>query len=149
MTTIIFGILFLLGVGLIIARPLEKATGISMYWEIGAGALLVVMFAIHLSSTYVQPAMMEEEIAKRPCGEDSPQGLCYNLTKSLCETAWASAEARCKAEVSGILKNRPSALVGPIMNRCRAQKMDLELRYNRANTDTGYCKSYFEFIERR
>lgn len=149
MVTFFFGVLFFIGVGLIVFRPLAKATGVPIYWEIGAGALLVVFFAVHLSSTYVQPAMMEEELAKRPCGEGSPQGLCYNLNQALCETAWASAESRCKVEVSAILKDRPSALVGPVMNRCRAQKMDTELRYNRANTDSAYCKSYFEFIERK
>jgi hypothetical protein len=147
--TLVFGILFIFGVALIAYRPLARATAISIYWEIGLGALCVVAFAIHLSVAFVQPAMMEEEISKRPCGEDSPQGLCYSLQPSLCESAWHGAEESCRLEVKEILKTRPSALVGPVLNRCRARRMDQALRYNRANTDTAYCKAYFEFIERK
>lgn len=147
--TFVFGILFVFGVGLIVYRPMARVTGVSIYWEIGLGALLVVLFAVHLSATYVQPAMIEEELAKRPCGDDSPQGLCYSLQPSLCEMAWRGAEEHCGGEIHEILKDRPSALAGPMMNRCRAKKMDRVLRYNRANTDTAYCKAYFEFIEKK
>jgi len=147
--TLVFGILFLAGVALIVYRPLARATAISIYWEIGLGALCVVAFAIHLSITFVQPAMIEEELAKSPCGESSPQRLCYSLQPSLCQSAWRGAEESCRLEVKAILKERPSALVGPVLNRCRARRMDQALRYNRANTDTAYCKAYFQFIEKR
>lgn len=147
--TLLFALFFLAGVGLILYRPLARATAIPIYWEIGVGALLVVSFAVHLSATYVQPAMMEEELAKRPCGFSSPQGRCYHLQTAVCETAWKGAEEQCRAEIRGLLKERPSALVGPILNRCRAQKMDQVLHYNRANTETDYCKAYFDFIDRR
>lgn len=145
--TIIYGVLFLVGLWFIAFRPLAKAFRIEPYWEIGAGALLIVAFAIHLTSIFVMEPAMEEELAKRPCGSSSPQGRCYTLEKTLCETAWQGAEAQCKNELAGIIKERPSALIGPALNRCRARKMDQVLKFNRTNTDTAYCKAYFEVIE--
>jgi hypothetical protein len=47
------------------------------------------------------------------------------------------------------VKDRPSALIGPAMNRCKAKKMDRFLRYNRAQSDSPFCKAYFDFIEAR
>lgn len=143
----LYAILFVVGLGLIIFRPLARALRISPYWEIGAGVFLAILFAIQLISVFVVVPAMEQEVAKKPCGEDSPQGQCYHLQKSLCDTAWQRAESQCKAELAGILKERPSALIGPQLNRCRARKMDQVLKYNRANTDTAYCKAYFEYIE--
>lgn len=138
-----------MGLGVLAYRPLARWTGISVYWEIGTGALGVVVFAIHLSTAYIQSAMLEEELAKQPCGAESPQGRCYSLLPSLCETAWRGAEESCKSETRSILKERPTALIGPIINRCRAKKMDRVLRYNRVNTDIAYCRAYFDFIDQR
>ncbi|MGZ3745204.1 MAG: hypothetical protein ACXWRE_12810 [Pseudobdellovibrionaceae bacterium] len=146
---LIYGILFILGLGLIIFHPIEKATGISPNWEIGFGSLLVVFFAIFVTSSFILEPMLEEDLGKKPCGMNSPQGQCYKLESSLCETAWGDAEKQCKTEMDIVLKSRPSALIGPALNRCRAQRMDQALRYNRVNTQTAYCKAYFEYIDRK
>src|SRR5437868_10835886 len=126
----IYGLLFVLGLGLIIFRPLEKATGVSPYWEIGLGSLFVVFFAIFLTSSFVMEPMLEEDLAKKPCGSSSPQRNCYSLEQALCETAWQGAESQCKVEMSQSLKDRPSPPIGPTLNRCRAKRMDQALRYN-------------------
>ena len=144
---ILYGILFVLGAGFIAYRPLAKHLGIQPYWEVGAGALLIIMFCIQLTSIFVMKPAMEEELAKKPCGPESPQGRCYSLEKSLCETAWHGAEAQCRNELAGFMKQHPSGLIGPALNRCRARKMDQVLRYNRTNTDSEYCKAYFEVVE--
>lgn len=145
--TIIYGLLFVTGLWLIFRRPLAKATGLPPYWEVGIGALLVIAFTIHLTGVLVMEPAMEAELAKRPCGADSPQGHCYSLEQSICESAWHRAEVQCKEELAGVLKDRPSALIGPALNRCRARRMDQVLKYNRAHTDTPYCKAYFAIIE--
>ncbi len=146
---IIYGLLFILGLGLISFRPIEKTTGISPYWEIGFGSLLVVFFAITVTSNFVMEPMNEEELAKKPCGASSPQGSCYSIEYSLCEIAWQRAESHCKSEMAQVMRDRPSALIGPTLSRCRAKQMDQALRYNRTNTDSAYCKSYFEHIDKR
>jgi hypothetical protein len=145
----IYGLLFILGLGIIIFRPLEKSTGISPYWEIGFGSLLVVFFAIAVTSSFVMEPRLEEALAKKPCGASSPQGNCYSLERGLCEAAWQGAESQCKAEMALILKERPSAIIGPAQNRCRAKYMDQALRYNRIKTDSAFCKAYFELIDRK
>ncbi|HEY8272706.1 MAG TPA: hypothetical protein VIG33_17560 [Pseudobdellovibrionaceae bacterium] len=147
--TLIYGFLFVLGFCLIIFRPIERSIGVSPYWEIGFGSLLVIFFAIFITSSFILEPMFEEDLAKKPCGGSSPQGNCYSLEHSLCETAWQGAESQCKAEMDLILKARPSALIGPTMNRCRAKRMDQALRFNRINTHTSYCKAYFEYIDRK
>ena len=147
--TVIYGILFVLGLGLIFLRPISKAFGIQPYWEVGAGALFFILFVIHLTSIFVMEPAMEEELAKRPCGPESPQGRCYSLEKSLCESAWQGAESQCKSDLAQFIKERPSGLIGPALNRCRARRMDQVLKFNRANADTPYCRAYFEIIEER
>ncbi len=141
--------IFFVAAGLIAFRPLSRLTKISIYWEIAAGALLVIFFIFSLTNTYVTPTISEEDLAKKPCGTASPQGACYSLEKDLCEKAWANAEASCKAEVTQQMKDRPSAIIGPAVNRCKAKKVDQFLRFNRTNTESPFCKAYFEFIEAR
>lgn len=145
----VYGLLLVLGIGLIVFKPLSKAFKFSEYWEVGGGVLLILAFVFEMTSLFVLEPMIEHDLALKPCGEASPQGACYNLERALCDTAWATAEAECKEEATRILKQRPSALLGPLMNRCRAQKMDQALRYNRVGTQTPYCKAYFEYIERK
>lgn len=145
--TVLSVVLCVLGLVLIAFRPLERVLGIPPYWEIGAGALFIILFAFQMTSFFVMESAMEEELAKRPCGPESPQGRCYSLEKSLCETAWQGAEAQCKNELASYVKQNPSGLIGPAMNRCRARKMDQVLRYNRTNTETEYCKAYFGVVE--
>lgn len=142
-------LVLLLGAGLIVFKPLSQLTKVSIYWEIGFGALLIIIFLFSITKTYVTPQISDEDLAKKPCGSSSPQGACYSLEKDLCEKAWANAEASCKAEVTQLMKDRPSAIIGPAVNRCRAKKVDQFLRFNRTNTESPFCKSYFEFIEAR
>jgi hypothetical protein len=145
-----YGIVFMIAVGLIAFRPLSRQTGVAVYWEIGTGTLLILFILFSLTSTWVPtPGLNDDDLAKKPCGTESPQGACYSLEKGLCEQAWANADAGCKAEIASLVRERPSALVGPAMNRCKSKKMDQFLHYNRAKTATPFCKAYFEFIEAR
>jgi len=148
MTEIIFyAVILLAGIFLITYRPMARHLQLPIYWEVGSGALLVIFFMFLVTSTYVTPKITEEDLAKKPCGSESPQGACYSLEHSLCEKAWANAETTCKADLAYITKERPSALIGPALNHCRAKKMDQFLHYNRVNTDSSFCKAYFDFIE--
>lgn len=147
--TVFYIVLCVLGLGLAFYRPLSRLLGIQPYWEIGAGSLFTILFVIHLTSIFVMEPAMEEELAKRPCGPDSPQGRCYSLEKSLCESAWQGAESQCKSDLAQFIKERPSGLIGPALNRCRARRMDQVLKFNRTNTDSNYCRAYFEAIEER
>lgn len=147
--TVIYLVICVLGLWLAFARPLEKALRIPPYWEIGAGALFTILFVFHLTTIFIMEPAMEEELAKRPCGPDSPQGRCYSLEKSLCESAWQGAETQCKSDLAQYMKERPSGLIGPALNRCRARRMDQVLKFNRTNTDSAYCRAYFDVIEER
>jgi hypothetical protein len=148
MMEILFYILLLaVALGLIVYRPLARWTDISIAWEIGAGALLVILFLIHVTDTFITPTFSEDDLAKKPCGASSPQGACYSLEHELCEKAWDNSDSQCKTEVAAILKDRPSAITGPYLNRCKARKMDQALRYNRTNTASPFCQAYFSFIQ--
>ncbi|QLY25263.1 hypothetical protein [Bdellovibrio sp. KM01] len=147
MTDILYVVLLIAGALLIYFRPLAKTLRIPIYWEIGAGSLAIVAFAIHMMVTYVIQAEIEESLAKQPCGSSSPQGQCYNLDRSVCESAWNSVDQGCKDEAAPVLKERPGALIGPIVNRCKARRMDKVLRFNRIKADTALCRAYFEYID--
>lgn len=145
--TIIFSLIAIAGIFLIVKQPLARKAGISVYWEIGLGAVTIIAFLIFLMSTFVTPRMIEEDLAKQPCGSDTPQGRCYNLKRDLCEVLWEKAHEECQQEMADIFKSRPTGLVGPTLNRCKARHMDKGIRFNRANTDTAYCQTYFDYIE--
>jgi hypothetical protein len=100
-----------------------------------------------LSTVFITPQMIEEDLAKQPCGSNTPQGYCYHLKRELCEVLWDKAHNECQQEMAEALKSRPTGLVGPAINRCKARHMDKGIRYNRAQTETAYCKAYFEYIE--
>ena len=145
--TIAFSLIAVAGIFLIVKQPLARQTDISNYWEIGIGAIAIIAFLIYLMSAFVTPNMIEQELAKQPCGSDTPQGRCYNLKRDLCETLWEKATQECQLEMADIFKNRPTGLVGPTLNRCKARHMDKGIRFNRADTESTYCKTYFEYIE--
>lgn len=145
--TIAFSLIAIAGIFLIVKQPLARKAGISNYWEIGFGSITIISFLIYLMSTFVTPRMIEEDLAKQPCGSDTPQGRCYNLKRDLCETLWEKAHGECQQEMADIFKSRPTGLVGPTLNRCKARHMDKGIRFNRANTDSKYCQTYFHYIE--
>lgn len=136
------------GILLMIYRPLSKRAGILPYWEIGAGALSIIFFVIFIYSSYITPQRIEEDLAKAPCGSNTPQGICYSLERKVCETMWEKANAECRIEMSDVLASRPTGLIGPALNRCKAKKMDRVVHFNRANTNSAYCKAYFQYIEK-
>ncbi|UYL07236.1 hypothetical protein B9G69_009270 [Bdellovibrio sp. SKB1291214] len=147
MSDIFYVVLLILGALLIYFRPLARATNVSIYWEIAVGSLAIVAFSIHMLNTYVVQKEIEEGLSKQPCGSSSPQGVCYNLDRTVCESAWNSVDQGCKDEAAPVLKERPGALIGPIVNRCKARRMDKVLRYNRIKADTALCRAYFDYID--
>ncbi|WP_413558993.1 hypothetical protein [Bdellovibrio sp. HCB209] len=147
MADILYIVLFIIGVLIIYFRPVARLLGVSANWEIGAGSLCIVIFAIHIMNTYVVQREIEEGLSQQPCGTSSPQGICYNLDKEVCLSAWNGADRACREEAEPILKERPGALIGPIVNRCKARRMDKPLRYNRIKEDNPLCKAYFQYID--
>jgi hypothetical protein len=69
------------------------------------------------------------------------------LDRAVCESAWHSADQACRDEAAPVLKQRPGALIGPIVNRCKARRMDKVLRFNRIKADTTLCRAYFDYID--
>jgi hypothetical protein len=136
----------ILGLLLLIFRPLARAKKISSNWEIAFGALAIIGFFFFIATNYIVPTVIERDLAAQPCGSESPQGACYTLTRSLCEAAWQNADLACKAELSVVQKDRPTALIGPKLNRCKARRMDQTLHFNRINNDSVYCRAYFDYI---
>jgi hypothetical protein len=143
---VLFAILSIAGVALAVRRPLAKSYKISESWEIGVGAVAVILFCFYLTTQLVMPNLIEQDLAKQPCGVNSPQGACYDLTHSVCEVAWQNAEQTCKVEFSVVQQSRPTALIGPSLNRCKARKMDQTLHFNRKNESSTYCRAYFDYI---
>ncbi|HWU43269.1 MAG TPA: hypothetical protein VN132_07525 [Bdellovibrio sp.] len=148
MSDLIYAAFFILGALLIYYRPISRSLGIPIYWEVGLGTIAVGAFVLHMTVTYVIQKEVEAELARQPCGPSSPQGACYNLDRSVCESAWANVDRSCRIEAEPILKERPGALMGPTINRCKARKMDQVLRFNRIKSDTAFCRAYFDYIDK-
>ncbi|MNL32892.1 hypothetical protein D3C87_1547700 [compost metagenome] len=144
--TIVYLSILAAGILLMIYRPLSRRAGILPYWEIGAGVLAIIFFIIFVYSSYITPQRIEEDLAKAPCGSNTPQGICYSLDRKVCETMWEKAHLECRQEMADVLASRPTGLIGPALNRCKAKKMDKVVHFNRANTESAYCKAYFEYI---
>lgn len=143
------GLIIVLAIGLLFVgfRPLSRFFLTPRYWDISAGAGVLIILIIYLMTAIVTPGMIEEDLAKEPCGSQSPQGACYKLDPNLCRSLWDKSFSECKQELANNFNAHPTALIGPVINRCSARKMDKAVRYNRANSTTGYCQSYFRYIE--
>lgn len=133
----------------LLLRPVARLTQGPVFWDIGLGTATVIVFVIYFMSVSVSPAMIEEDLAKEPCGSKTPQGVCYNLGRSLCESLWEKAAGDCRQELADVVKARPTGLIGPALLRCGARKMDKGIRFNRANEQTPYCKAYFSYLEEK
>jgi hypothetical protein len=144
--TIVYILILIAGIFLMIYRPLAKRADISPYWEVGIGAATIILFIIFIYSSYITPQRIIEDLAKAPCGSDTPQGYCYSLERKVCETMWEKATEDCKVEMADWLNARPTGLIGPALNRCKAKKMDKVVHFNRLHTDTAYCRAYFEYL---
>jgi hypothetical protein len=66
---------------------------------------------------------MMTETQPTPCSPDGSVARCYNISEHLCTLIWEKSEAACKAYVDK-QKFPPGRLVGPIMLRCQALKVD-------------------------
>ena len=128
-------------------KPFSRLLEVSGLWDIGLGVLLLITVIFYLTSTYVTRQIIEDDLAKQPCGEQSPQGRCYSLNRELCESLWEKANEACQKEVEEVLKAHPTALIGPAANRCKARQMDKAIRFNRIKADSQYCRAYFKFID--
>ncbi len=139
--------ILILGIFLIVKRPLANKTGLSIYWEISLGAVAVLVFSLYIISSYITPPMIEQDLAKQTCGSDTPQGRCYSLERKACETLWEKVAEDCRQQMADLMKARPTGLTGPALNRCKARRLDKIIHFNRAQTDSHYCKEYFKYIE--
>lgn len=145
--TIIYCLILIACLLLMFFKPISKYTLSSRYIDYGIGTVVLIILFIVVIATYVSPAMIEEDLAKEPCGSATPQGVCYSIDHGLCQSLWQKARGDCQIEMSDIIKSRPTGLIGPGLNRCSARKMDKAIRYNRAKTESAYCKAYFKYIE--
>ncbi len=140
-------ILLATGCLVIATRPLSRFFKSPLYWDVGLGTGVLIVFIIYLMMAVINPIMTEEDLAKEPCGSQSPQGACYKLESSTCKAIWGKSVNECKQEFANEFKARPTALIGPAINRCAARKMDKSVHYNRVNSATNYCKSFFKYLE--
>ncbi|WP_413943004.1 hypothetical protein [Bdellovibrio sp. HCB-162] len=147
--TVISSVVLVVGLLFIIVRPIWRLTRSPLYWDMGIGTGAVIIFLIYIMTAVVTPKMIEEDLAKEPCGSRSPQGACYKLEPDLCKTIWDKAIGDCKQELADVIKARPTGLIWPALSRCSARKMDKSVRFNRVQSETDYCKAYFSYLEEK
>lgn len=146
---IVSAFILVLAALVLMKQPLSRRFGVSNLWDVGVGTVVIMTVIFYLISNFVAQQIIEDDLAKQPCGVNSPQGRCYTLNRELCESLWAKADQECKAELADFLKLHPTSLVGPAASRCIARQMDKAIRFNRINADTPYCRAYFKFIEKQ
>ena len=149
LSTVFFIILLALSVLIMIKRPLGRLLQLPAAWEVGIATLGVLAFVFHFSIAYVIPYMEFEEQVNAPCGQKTPQGQCYEVPRELCLQVWTQYESLCKVELADTLKKLgPSGMQGPVIQKCQGQKFDKVMKFNRKNSFTFYCSSYFQFLEK-
>lgn len=148
MDTLLYIIAFAVSIWIIAKKPISKLLDQNGVWDYIVSTIGILLFVLHLTSTYLLPKLMFEETANLPCGPASPQGLCYTLKQEVCENAWNSFHETCKIERADEIKAKgPSGLVGPIITKCKAQKLDKIFKFNRTQSSSIICGAYFNYIE--
>lgn len=145
-----FSILILLLIALCVFyfRPLTKLFLVSKIWDLVVLTIIILITVLEVFSSYVMPYLAYQDTANLPCGPASPQAICYNLKQPLCEEAWASYHDLCKVEMAPEIAARgPTGLVGPIITKCKAKKFDKVFGFNRKNSDSLICRSYFRYLK--
>lgn len=146
--TILFTLLLLLSFWLFIKRPISTYLGQNGAWDYVFATVGSLLFILHITSVYIVPKLVFEDTANEPCGPASAQALCYTINQNICENAWNSFHEICKIEKAAEIKAKgPSGLVGPIITKCKAQKLDKIFRFNRTNSTSLICSAYFNYIE--
>lgn len=143
LTTVSF-LALLVGLFLVWKNPIHKIFSTTTAIDNSIGSLLIIVFILRLTSLYLASVSLEE-MANFPCGQNTPQAKCYRLDATVCKTAWSQSELNCKSELAEVIKEKgPGALIGPMIRRCQAAKLDRMFKSLRANTDSFYCSTYFE-----
>ena len=137
-----------LAVAIFYLRPLTRLFQIAKIWDLVLLTIIILIIVLEVFSSYVMPYLAYQDTANLPCGPASPQGLCYNLKQPLCEEAWSSYHELCKVEMAPEIAARgPTGLVGPIITKCKARKFDKVFGFNRKNSDSLICRSYFRYLK--
>ncbi len=145
LTTVSF-LALLVGLFLVWKNPIHKIFSSSTILDNSIGSILIIIFILRLTTLYLASVSIEE-MANVPCGQNTPQAKCYRLDQTVCKTAWSQTEFNCKTELAEVIKEKgPGALIGPMIRRCQAAKLDRMFKSLRANTDSFYCTTYFDEI---
>lgn len=139
--------LFIGSVYLVTKRPLSEKLLLHYAWDFVLATIGILLFTLHIMSTYIIPYFLSEESSGLPCEVASPQALCYSIKKPICEKAWVSFHESCKIDKAKEIKSMGlSGLVGPIIVKCKAQKFDKMFYYNRVDSTSLICSAYFDSL---
>ena len=78
-----------------------------------------------------------------PCSSTQYLGECYDVPRTLCETALATIQTSCESQVKKVTK--PGQLVGPIVRNCEQLKFDRILKYTRKSK--AVCIDRINYLE--
>lgn len=142
-------VLVIVGLFFALKSPLYKKYKLNTSFDFSVTAICLMIAVYLFYYSYILPTLVFEEETTIVCGLETSQMKCYSIPKELCVKVWTGFEKLCKEETDPIVKaNGPGTLVGPIIKRCLNTRFDKLMFYNRKGTDTHYCSSYFEYVDK-
>lgn len=137
-----FLVLFIAAIFLFVLKPLQKK-GISETVEVGVATLLVVSSLLYLGLMVVGPSIAQDEIDNKPCGKNTFESKCYNLSYEACQAAWNHYEQTCWQDAKS-KQQSASQLLGSGVQRCTKKLFDKYMSFNRRMDEQSGCMEYFK-----
>lgn len=149
MTMMLFlSLVFLIFAALGLAfAPLSQKFNLDKKWDQVAGFVFLGVGLVVLFWGVFLPNFEAKQEAIAFCQPKSPAMACYTISEAVCTSAYVQYRTECIAEHSQILKDRPSALIGPRVQKCLMKKYDKSLRFNRSTDKDEICPGFFQMLE--
>lgn len=142
--SLVFFILAALGLAF---TPLSQKFSVDKKWDQVAGFVFLGVGLIILFWGVFLPNFEAKQEAVAFCQPKSPVMACYNISEAVCTSAYVQYRQECIAEHDHVLKERPSALIGPRVQKCLMKKFDKSLRFNRSADKNEICPGFFQMLE--
>ena len=135
--------LLVFGIYLFVLNPLQKF-GFSYQTGTGIFVITTTVFAMYFFVAVLYPRVLAEEQDNAPCGANTMEFRCYNMSKGACKSAWEYYESGCKAEAEAN-RSAPTKLVGGGVKRCIHRQLAKYMAFNQRLEQPG-CRSFIESL---
>jgi len=123
---------------LIFSSPMVSL-GIPRSLEISISTVAIMIVLFHLGMAVVYPKIAADDEDSKPCGRKTREYQCYNLSKTVCLSAFEHYQAECLTEVRAKAAG-PTQLIGSEVRRCLYDRFKRYMSYNLKMDAPALCK---------